>query len=119
MSRVVQINITESQSELKQLLKSQKTADGKERVQVLYLLKTNQVKTVQQLASFIGRNRATVQRWLSQYRTGGLKKMLTVGKSTGRTALIPEWAVEFLTKNLVTHKDLRVMKKLDDGWQQN
>jgi len=45
--------------------------------------------------------------------------MLTVGKSTGRTALIPEWAVEFLTKNLVTHKDLRVMKKLDDGWQQN
>lgn len=61
MSRVVQINITESPLELKQLLKSQKTADGKERVQVLDLLKTNQVKTVQQLAGLIGRNRATVQ----------------------------------------------------------
>lgn len=100
MSRVVQINITESPSELKQLLKSQKIADGKERVQVLYLLKTNQVKTVQQLASLIGRNRATVQRWLSPYRTGGLKKMLTVGKSTGRTALIPLWAVKRLKKEL-------------------
>jgi hypothetical protein len=46
MSKAVQINITESPSQLQQLLKSQKTADGKERVQVLYLLKTNQVKTV-------------------------------------------------------------------------
>lgn len=100
MSRVVQINITESPLELKQLLKSQKTVDGKERVQVLYLLKTNQVKTVQQLAGLIGRNRATVQRWLSQYRTGGLKKMLAVGKSTGRTSLIPESAVERLKKEL-------------------
>lgn len=61
MSRIVQINITESPLKLKQLLKSQKTADGKERVQVLYLLRTNQVKTVQQLAQLIGRNRATVQ----------------------------------------------------------
>lgn len=100
MSRVVQINITESPFELKQLLKSQRTAEGKERVQGLYLLKTKQVETVQQLASLIGRNRATVQRWLSQYRTGGLKKMLTVGKSTGRTALIPEWAVACLKKEL-------------------
>lgn len=81
MSRSVQIDITESPSELKQLLKSQKTVDGKERVQVLYLLKTNQVKTVQQLAQLIGRNRATVQRWLNHYRTGGLKKMLTVGST--------------------------------------
>lgn len=66
MSRVIQINTTKSSLELKQLLKLQKTADGKERVRVLYLLKTNQVKTVQQLAGLISCNRATVQCWLTQ-----------------------------------------------------
>lgn len=57
-------------------------------------MKTNQVKTVQQLAQLISCNRATVQRWLSQYRTGRLKKMLTVGKITGRTVIILKWTVE-------------------------
>jgi len=58
------------------------------------------VETVQHLAVVLGRNRVTVQRWLSQYRSGGLNQLL-VGKSTGRTALIPEWAVERLKQELL------------------
>lgn len=100
MSGVVKINITESAETLKTLLAQQKTATSKERVQALYLLKTKQVETVQHLASVLGRNRVTVQKWLSRYRKGGLEKMLAVGKSTGRTALIPLWAVERLKQEL-------------------
>ena len=40
MSGVVKIDTTESSGTLKTLLAQQKTATGKERVQALYLLKT-------------------------------------------------------------------------------
>lgn len=39
MSRVLSIQITESQEDLKRLLAQQKTASGKERLQALYLHK--------------------------------------------------------------------------------
>ncbi|MDM9382730.1 helix-turn-helix domain-containing protein [Chlorogloeopsis sp. ULAP01] len=70
------LEITESEEELKHLLKQQKTASGKERVQLLYLLKTEQAQTVQQAAQLLGGHRVTVQDWLRRYRKGGLKGML-------------------------------------------
>lgn len=100
MSGVAKVNITESSETLKTLLTQQRTATGKERIQALYLLKTKQVETIQHLAAVLGRDRVTVQRWLSRYRSGGLEKMLFVGKSTGRTASIPSWAVERLKAEL-------------------
>lgn len=100
MSGVCQINIVEPAQTLKALLGQQKTASGKERVQALYLLKTRQVETVQGLAVCLGRDRVTVQRWLRQYRQGGLKELLTVGKSKGRPKVIPDWAIKRLQQEL-------------------
>jgi transposase len=100
MSGVCKINIVESAPTLKTLLGQQKTATGKERVQALYLLKTGQIETVQHLAGCLGRDRVTVQRWLGQYRQGGLKAMLTIGKSKGRPKVIPDWAVKRLKQEL-------------------
>ncbi len=40
MSRVIKLEINETLEELQELLRKQKTASGKERVQALYLLKT-------------------------------------------------------------------------------
>jgi transposase len=100
MSGKVKLDISESAETLKTLLKQQKTATGKERVQALYLLKTKQVETVQHLAVVLGRNRVTLQRWLSRYRSGGLNQLLEVGKSTGRTPLIPVEVVERLKQEL-------------------
>ncbi|MBD2100445.1 helix-turn-helix domain-containing protein [Leptolyngbya sp. FACHB-261] len=34
----------------------------------MYLLKSQQAKTVQEAASVLGRNRATLQEWLRAYR---------------------------------------------------
>src|SRR4028119_2256069 len=100
MSGVLKINIIESPATLKTLLSQQKTATGKERVQALYLLKTAQIETVQHLAVVRGRNRVTVQRWLSQYRNQGLTGLLSVKKSPGRRQIIPDWAVERLKQEL-------------------
>lgn len=101
MSGVVKINIGESPATLKTLLGQQKTARGKERVQALYLLKTKQVETVQQLAVVLGRNRVTVQRWLQKYRMGGLDKLLEVSQSKGRPMIIPEEAIEIIKQELL------------------
>jgi len=86
MTGVVKIDITESAEDLKTLLREQKTAMGKERVQALYLLKTTQVETVQHLAVVLGRNRVTLQRWLSQYRTGGDGEVISSLPATGKTS---------------------------------
>lgn len=46
MAGVYKLEIVESEEELKQLLRQQKTVSSKQRVQLLYLLKSKQAKTV-------------------------------------------------------------------------
>lgn len=100
MAGVYKLEIKESEAELKQLLGVQRTATGKERVQLLYLLKTGQAKTVQMAAQLLGRHRVTVQEWLSRYRAGGIESMLEVKVPPGRKRVIPEWAQKALAKRL-------------------
>lgn len=70
MAGVFKLEITETAEQLKIRLHEQKTVEEKERVQALYLLKLGQVKTIQQLAVVLGRDRTTIHRWLRQYRQG-------------------------------------------------
>ncbi len=100
MAGVYKLDIQESEDELKQLLKAQKTAQGKERVQLLYLLKTTQAATVQSAAQLLGRHRVTVQDWLRRYRQGGIKSLLETKLPSGRTRAIPVWAERALEKRL-------------------
>ena len=104
MSGVVKINITESPETLKIMLSQQKQKQGFERIQALYLLKTGQVQTVQNLAIIIGRHRTTIQGWLRRYRQGGICSMLEMGKSSGRPSLVPDWAIERLSEELNSSK---------------
>ena len=83
MSGVVKIEIIESAETLRELLKNAKTPQEKERIQAIYWLKTKTVETVKQIATMLGRNRVTVQKWLRKYRTGGLKLLLEPKKNLG------------------------------------
>jgi transposase len=100
MAGVSKIEISESEAELKELLRQEKTGSGKERIQVLYLLKTKKAKTVTEAAEMIGRNRVTVQDWLGKYRQGGLEKLLSKKIGTGRPRKVPGWAEKALEKRL-------------------
>ncbi|MGK7938186.1 MAG: transposase [Xenococcaceae cyanobacterium] len=100
MSGVLKIEIVESEATLKKLLTQQKSAKMVERVQVLYWLKTNQADSVGHLAAMLGRHRTTVSRWLSKYRRGGLKALLTISSSPGITATIPPFAIALLKHEL-------------------
>lgn len=100
MAGVYKLEIAESVDDLKQLLKVQKTASAKERVQLLYLLKTRQAQTVKQAATLLGRNRGTLQEWLRDYRQGGFTQLLSPKPRSGRPRSIPTWAVRSLQKRL-------------------
>lgn len=100
MAGVYKLEITESAEDLKQLLRSQKSASDKERVQLLYLLKSEQAKTVQAAAEVLGRHRVTVQEWLRLYRKRGLAGLLEHKPRVGRQPSIPHWAQEALRKRL-------------------
>lgn len=100
MAGVYQVEIRETEEELKQLLRQETTGSGKERIQVLYLLKTKKALTVQEASQLVGRNRVTVQEWLGKYREGGLEKLLSKKAKTGRPRKIPLWAEKALSKRL-------------------
>jgi transposase len=100
MAGVYKLDITETPAELKHLLTTQKTVSDRERVQLLYLLKTEQAPTVQAAAAMLGRHRVTLQDWLRLYRQGGLEAMLEHKPRTGRRQSIPQWAQDALSKRL-------------------
>lgn len=110
MAGIYKLEIKESAEDLKQLLGQQKTAFGQERIQLLYLLKTKQAKTVQNAAALLGRNRVTVHKWLHYYRVGGLVRLLETKKPSGRPRNIPTWAEAALQKRLQEHQGF-------DGYQ--
>ena len=100
MSGVYRLEISESEEELKEMLGRQKTGSDKERVQVLYLLKSKQAGTVQAAAQLIGRNRSTIR----GYREGGIAGILSHKPRVGRIPKIPDWAQKALDKQLQQEK---------------
>lgn len=95
MARPLKIEIRESLDYLEKSLRYAKTAYQKERLQMLWWLKSSQVTQHQQLAQRLGRDPSTITRWLQQYRTGGIEALLKVKKATGQPAKIEG---ELLTK---------------------
>ena len=67
---------------------------------MLYLLKSDQAKTVQAAAQLLGRHRVTLQEWLRCYRQGGIKSLLETKVHPGRARSIPAWAEVALAKRL-------------------
>ena len=54
MVGVYHLNIIESKAELKNLLRKEKIGSGKERIQLLYLLKTQKAKSITQASELGG-----------------------------------------------------------------
>ena len=100
MSGIYHLEITESEDELKALLRRQKTASSKERIQFLYLLKSEQASTIQQAAKLLGRHRVTVQKWAKRYRDDQLAGLLSHKPRVGAKSTLPAWAEAALRERL-------------------
>jgi transposase len=83
MSRPFNIEITESEAELKKQLQHVREAIAKEKLQMLWWLKSGQVSQQQEIGKRLGRDTSTVTRWLQKYRRGGLTELLQIRKAPG------------------------------------
>ena len=114
MSGRLHIKITESVKNLREILKQQTRILGYNKVQMLYLFQSKQVKTVREVSAVLGKSQATIHRWLSQYKKGVLENLLK--KSAGFCP--KKFSVEiaaFLQQELRDPKDFRVTKKFISG----
>lgn len=83
MGRPFIIEITESETELKQRLQQAREAVHKEKLQMLWWLKSGQVTQQQEIGKRLGRDKSTVTLWLQKYRRGGLVELLQINKAPG------------------------------------
>jgi transposase len=100
MANHFNVSIAESLDTLKQLLKAQTTAQGKERLQMLYWLKSGQLTSRQELAHRLNRDESTIYRWLQKYHRGGLGALLEVKTAPGQTPKIQGAVLEQLNQKL-------------------
>jgi transposase len=100
MARRLVLEIQETAAYLEKSLKQSKKGSHKERLQLLWWLKTGQVRQHQELSERLGRSPATITRWLKQYRTGGLANLLTVKTAPGAERKIQGEALEKLKQRL-------------------
>jgi transposase len=100
MGRPFIIEIAESEAQLKKTLQQARSASQKERLQMLYWLKCNQVSSRNELAERLGRDKATLTRWLDRYKRGGLESLLEVGKAPGKAPAVSGQALAQLKQRL-------------------
>lgn len=101
MARLAKLSIEESVRDLRTLLKRQSNHKNISRLQTLIYIQENRFKTREELSEHIGVNRRTVERWLSDYRLGGLDMMLVTGKRNRRSSLIPDHIHEALEQRVM------------------
>lgn len=100
MSRPFRLEITESEAELKKRLQFAREAIHKEKLQMLWWVKSGQVSQHQEIAERLGRNPSTITRWLQQYRRGGLAVLLKIRKAPGAVPKLNEAVVADLQQQL-------------------
>lgn len=89
MARPFKIEIKESVEYLEKSLLKARTASQKEKLLVLWWLKSGQAEQHQELGQRLGRDSSTITRWLQKSRNGGLAELLEKKKSPGKA-----WEIE-------------------------
>ncbi|MBD0302715.1 MAG: helix-turn-helix domain-containing protein, partial [Tolypothrix sp. T3-bin4] len=100
MGNSFQVEVSESREQLQHRLRHAVTATTKERLQMLYWIKTKAIATRQELSQRLERDESTVYRWLQRYKQGGIDKLLEVKTPPGKSGLIPTKVMTQLTERL-------------------
>jgi transposase len=77
MGKKAELEIIETCLELKKLLLKQKTIKGQKRIKSLIEIKSNRFNTRGDLADHLLIHIRTLERWVDDYKLGGVGKMLT------------------------------------------
>ena len=104
MSRPFKIEIAESEEELKKRLQTADEGTHKEKLLLLWWLKSGQVHEQQEIGKRLAKDTSTVTRWLQKYRSGGLDELLEMKKAPGAKRKIHDVALAALEEELKTGK---------------
>jgi transposase len=85
---------------LEKAVKYAAEASSKERLQMLYWLKTGQSTSRRSLAERLGRDEATITRWLKKYKDGGYRGLLEVKQAPGKEPIVTGEHLERLKERL-------------------
>lgn len=101
MGRKSKTIIKESVPELRKLLRDQIKSKNMDRIHVLIYIKEERFATREILSQHINVTRRTIERWLSEYREGGLINMLIPDKRKRKSHLISEEIDKALEKRVM------------------
>ena len=118
MGNKFEIEVNESQEELKHRLHHALTASSKERLQMLYWLKNNAIATRRELSQKLGRDESTIYRWLKRYRQGGLQDLLDVKTPPGKKSKISESEINRLKERLSQPQGFKSYGEIQDWLNQ-
>ena len=97
----LEIELKESQSELRKMLKLESDPLLNDRIRALYLYSTGQYKHRKDVANAVGYGRNAVGRWFQTYEESGIKGLLSYGKAGNPRPLgIPPTVMEALQSKL-------------------
>lgn len=107
MANHFRVQVHESRDQLEHRLQRASTASSRERLQMLYWIKTKAIATRQELAQRLGRNESTVYRWLQRYAQGGIAALLEVKTAPGKASKLTPAAMEQLQRRLANPKGFK------------
>ena len=105
MARTSNLIIKESVEELRRKLNAQGKHRNINRIRVLLHIKNNVFPRREDLGEFIGVTRRTIERWLSDYKKGGLDHMLSPEKLERKSHLIPPEVHQALEDRVMNSKE--------------
>lgn len=85
-----EIDIKESEEELKKMFLGEKRGLRKERIYALYLLKKRDCKNIKELLEKIPRSRKTISGWIQKYKAGGMDMLLKITSPPGRKSVLSD-----------------------------
>jgi transposase len=100
MPKKINIQVQESEKELRLLLKKTATDRLRGRLKALLLLKQGKVIYQSQLAVKLGFTEKTIREWLKLYESEGLSGLIRIRVGGNRTSVIPKQVLEFVEKHL-------------------
>lgn len=92
--------ISQSAEELLSLMRNEKKARFRDRLRLLWFLKTGEAETMTRAAELCGVSRLTAAEWFRRYEAGGIAGLLLLKTVPGRKRLIPDEVAEALRKRL-------------------
>jgi transposase len=100
MSRPFKVEVTQSEEELKKRLQTVRSVSQKEKLQMLWWIKSGQVHEQQEIGFRLGKDTSTITRWLQKYRLGGLSGLLEIKKAPGATRKMTDEVLAALKQKL-------------------